>query len=155
MKTSKHSIHSAGFTLIEVMVVLAIISILAAIAMPSYRDYVIRGNLMDAANGLSATRADMERYYQDNRTYMATGAFTPPCQPAAGSLTYGKFVITCNGAGTPTATTYTLTATGSGPVAGFSFTINQAGVQATPTAIAGWNSNNCATGWIMKRGQSC
>lgn len=142
-----------GFTLIEVLTVVAIIGILSAVAIPSYRDYVLRGRLMDGVNGLTSLRADMERYYQDNRTYEATGSFTPPCQQPATGVVFGTFTISCSAA--PTATTYTLMATGSGATAGFAFSINQAGVQATPNSITGWNSNNCSTGWILRRGQSC
>ena len=69
---------SQGFTLIELMITVAIVAILAAIAYPNYRNYVIRGQLVDATQGLSAVRANMERYYQDNRSYLAVGAFNPP-----------------------------------------------------------------------------
>ena len=51
-----------GFTLIEVMVTVAIVGILSMIAYPSYRDYVLRGHLVDATNGLSTVRAQMERH---------------------------------------------------------------------------------------------
>ena len=46
---------AGGFTLIEVMVTVAIVAILAAIAYPSYRDYVLRGRLVDATTGLAET----------------------------------------------------------------------------------------------------
>lgn len=143
---------SSGFTLIEVMVVIAIIGILAAVALPIYRDHILRGQLVDATNLLSAGRANMERYYQDNRTYAAVGTTaTPPC---ASSPTLGKFTLTCTGSGAPTATSYLLTATGSGPVAGFSFTVDPTGVQATPAVgVAGWNTST--TCWITKKGQTC
>ena len=77
-----------GFTLIELMVTVAIVAMLVAIAYPSYRNYVIRGQLTNATNGLSAVSANMERYFQDNRTYLAANGFTPPCATAA---TYGTF----------------------------------------------------------------
>ena len=66
---------SQGFTLLELMIVVAIVAILTTIAYPNYRDYVIRGQLVDATQGLSAVRANMERYFQDNRTYQPIGAF--------------------------------------------------------------------------------
>src|SRR6195952_463946 len=94
-----------GFTLIEVMITVAIVAILAAVALPSYRDYILRGQLVDATNLLAAGRANMERYFQDNRTYAAvtTPALYPPCHaniPVA-QRTQGAFVLTCTT--TPTA----------------------------------------------------
>jgi type IV pilus assembly protein PilE len=53
-----------GFTLIEVMVVVAIIAILAAIAIPNYADYVTRSKVTDAVSGLSEMRVRMEQYFQ-------------------------------------------------------------------------------------------
>jgi len=97
-----------GFTLIELMVAVAIVAILSAIAYPSYRNYVLRGQLVNATNGLSSLQANMERYYQDNRTYMSTGTFTSPCLTAA---PVGTFQLSCSAG--PTATTFTLQALGS------------------------------------------
>ncbi|HTS84956.1 MAG TPA: prepilin-type N-terminal cleavage/methylation domain-containing protein, partial [Usitatibacter sp.] len=57
-----------GFTLIEVMIVVAIIAILAAIAVPSYQDYVTRGRIIEATGGLGDARNKMEQYFQDNRS---------------------------------------------------------------------------------------
>src|ERR1700722_11706839 len=89
----RHS-RSQGFTLIELMITVAIVAILAAIAIPNYRDYVIRGQLVDATQALAAVRANMERYFQDNRTYLAIAgppAFTPPCTAAI--VVYGHFNV--------------------------------------------------------------
>jgi len=135
---------SKGFTLIELMIVVVIIGILSAIAVPSYRDYVLRGYLVDATTALSSLRARMEQHFQDNRSYASVTGFPSPCV----SSTVGKFNITC----TPTATTYTATATGTGPVAGFTFTIDQQNSQAT-TASA-WPSSTGAC-WITKKGGTC
>jgi len=135
-----------GFTLIELMIVVVIISILAAVALPSYRDYVLRGQLVDATTLLSTTRADMERYYQDNRRYTAVGAFTPPCP-----RTLNNFTVTCSALADQS---FTLTATGAGPVAGFSYTIDHRDARTTATLGASWTGApaNC---WVMKKGQTC
>lgn len=140
-----------GFTLIEVMVTVAIIGILSAVAYPSYRDYVLRGQLVDATNGLSTLRAQMERHFQDNRSYATVGAFTTPCAGAAETRTFNNFVVSCSG--TPTDTAFTLQAVGSGPANGFTFTVTQQDVRATTAAPTGWNT--CATGWMTKKGQTC
>ncbi len=144
-------LHSQGFTLIEVMVTVAIIAILAAVAVPSYSAYIMRGHLAEAVNGLAAVRAQMERHYQDNRSYATVGTFTTPCAAAAATRTFGNFVVSCSG--TPDATTFALQAVGSGPANGFTFTINQADVRATTAAATGWNT--CADKWLMKKGQTC
>ena len=121
------------------------------VALPSYRDYILRGHLVDASNGLATIRAQMERHFQDNRSYATVGTFTTPCAAAAATRTFNLFVVSCSG--TPTATAFTLQAVGSGNVNGFTFTITEADVRATAAAPTGWNT--CATGWMLKKGQVC
>ena len=58
-----------GFSLIELLVAVAIVSILASIAIPGYRDYVRRGKLAEAYTNLASQRVKMEQFYQDTRTY--------------------------------------------------------------------------------------
>jgi type IV pilus assembly protein PilE len=155
--------NAGGFTLIELMVTVAIVAILTAIAYPSYRNYVIRGQLVNATNGLSAVQANMERYFQDNRTYLAANGFTPPCSTAT---TYGTFTVSCPATltnppaiaaftgTTLTATSYQLQAVGSGNTVGFAFFIDyQSNEASTVTAAvpSGWT--NCTTGWETKAGQ--
>ncbi|MDM0075146.1 type IV pilin protein [Variovorax sp. J2P1-59] len=147
---------SEGFTLIEVMITVAIIGILAAVAYPSYTDYVRRGQVVEATNALATMRANMERHFQDNRTYDTVGTFTSPCEVDASARTFGNFVISCTDAGAPSATAYVLTATGSGPVSGAAYTINQVNARGTtgvPTG-SGWTSS-CTSAWILKKGQAC
>ena len=147
--TSRRTRRSLGFTLIELMITLAIVAILAALAYPSYRNYVIRGQVVQATNGLSAVSANMERYFQDNRTYLAANGFTPPCATPA---VYGTFTVSCPNV--LTATTYTLQALGSASTNGFTYTIDQAGTQVsnvTAPAPSAWILN-CPSTWETKEG---
>src|SRR5258708_6947981 len=59
----------AGFTLIEVMIVVAIVGVLAAIALPNYSDYVKRSKIIEATSVLSDLRVRYEQFFLDNRTY--------------------------------------------------------------------------------------
>lgn len=61
-----------GFTMVELMIVLAIIAILAAIAIPSYRHYVVRANRTEASKTLSDLAAREERFYYSNNVYTGT-----------------------------------------------------------------------------------
>jgi prepilin-type N-terminal cleavage/methylation domain-containing protein len=152
--------HSRGFTLIEIMITVAIIGVLAAIAIPTYQDYVRRGYVVDGTNALATTRADMERYFQDNRTYeKVSDTILPPCHAdvTAAKRTFGNFVVTCAGDNGLKPTTFTLTATGSGPANGVVYTVNEQNIRATtgmPTAWSGWTTT-CETSWIVKKGQAC
>jgi prepilin-type N-terminal cleavage/methylation domain-containing protein len=144
---------AAGFTLIELMVTVTIVAILAAIAVPSYRNYVIRGQLTDATNGLSAMRANMERYYQDNRQYTNLAGTTWPCT-TANLPSSTNFTFSCvNTVASPPS--YQLKAVGTaGQLQGFTYYVDNTGLMsttvATPPAPSGWAS--CSTGWVTKQG---
>jgi prepilin-type N-terminal cleavage/methylation domain-containing protein len=152
MKDTSTFAKARGFTLVELMVAVGIVAMLAAIAYPSYRNYVLRGQLVDATNGLSALRANMERYFQDNRTYNSTGTFTSPCLVAATSLVVGSFQLSCTS--TPSNTAFQLQAAGSGSTNGFIFYVDQTGAQSTTVVgVSGWG--NCPSAWVTKAGQTC
>lgn len=146
---------AAGFTLIELMIAVAIVGILAAIALPVYSDYVMRGKLVDATNDLSSMRALMEQSYQDNRTYVGAAVCVTATLNAANLLlsARSKFNISC---GTPTATTYTLTASGvtGTATAGAVYAVDQTGTRSS-TVPTNWGTTTSATCWIMKRGGTC
>lgn len=141
----QHLKRHSGFTLIELMVTIAIIGILAAIAVPAYSDYVMRGNIPEATTGLASMRVRLEQYYQDNRDYGSTNAGCGVANPNAGR----NFDIRCVSAD-GTNQTYLLTATGRGSMNGFSYTINQSGTQGS--TAWGVTSTTC---WITKKGEVC
>ena len=58
-----------GFTIIELMIVVVVIAVLSAIALPSYTDYVTRSKFAEAYAHLADLRVKMEQYYLDNKRY--------------------------------------------------------------------------------------
>ncbi|OWW21746.1 type IV pilin protein [Noviherbaspirillum denitrificans] len=138
---------STGFTLIELMVAVAIVAILAAVALPSYSNYVMRGRIPQATNNLATMRVKLEQYFQDNRTYIgACAAGTVAPLPTSDDFTY-----TCP---TLTATTYTVQAAGTGKMSGFTYTIDQENTKTTTAVPAGWGTAPIAC-WVTKKGGVC
>jgi len=141
MKTVK------GFTLIEVMIVVAIVAILAAIALPSYSEHTRRAKITEATSQLADLRVRMEQHFMDNRTYQGTGT---GCGVTMPTTTTKYFTLSC---AAPTASTYTITATGSGDMSGFTYTINDQNVRATTAVPTNWTAkSNC---WVIKKGGMC
>lgn len=138
----QHCDQQTGFTLIELMIVVAVIGILAAIAIPNYSQYVKRGKAAEATSNLATLRVKMEQYFQDNRTYIG-GA----CAPTSGAQ---YFTYTCSV--TPTATAYTLKATGitAQGMANFEFTLDQSNAKTSK-----FDGTDGATCWLTKKGGTC
>ncbi|HJV82084.1 type IV pilin protein, partial [Noviherbaspirillum sp.] len=127
----QRSASGTGFTLIELMVTVAIIAILAAIAVPSYHNYVTTGKIPQATNNLASMRVKLEQFYQDNRTYVgACAAGTVAPLPTSDNFTYSCPTLTD--------TTYTVQAAGTGPMAGFTYKIDQANNKTTTAVPSGW-----------------
>lgn len=139
-----------GFTLIEVMIVVAIIAILASIAMPSYNRYLQRGKAQEATTTLSDLRVKLEQSFQDNRRYDNYVAADCDLLSGGGSAVAGTkyFTYVC----TTAANTYTLTATGVAgqDMTGYSYTIDQNNTKTSTTPDGG--GGNC---WVTKAGQPC
>ncbi len=147
---------SAGFTLIEVMIVIAIIAILTAVALPSYTRHVQRGRLTEATAKLSDMRTRLEVFFQDNRKYgtSGTGCGTPV---AASNSNY--FTFTCYLAADPAVTTqaddqsYVVHAIGTGAMAGFEYTVDQAGAKQTRSFVGA--SALPVSCWMIRVGAPC
>ena len=106
-----------GFTLIELMITVAIVAILAAVALPSYQSYVMRSKRADAKNALLDLATRQERYFSIYNQYTndpvllgyGTGATFPIQVVISGSNNYELSIV-----GTPTATAFTARATPKG-----------------------------------------
>ena len=143
---------TAGFTLIELMIAVAIVAILASVGYPAYTDYVRRGQVPEAFAALSDYRVKMENYFQDNKNYGVDGN----CANGTNAPSWSNFIpnnaknftFSC----TSTATTYKLTATGvSGNVVGHEYTVDDKNQQRTVKFKGADSGKGC---WLQK-GSEC
>ena len=134
-----------GFSLVEVMVTIAIVGILSAIALPSYRDYITRSRLGEAFSALATVQPNAEQFWSNTRSFANFDTASNVFPAATANFTYAL-----SGA---TASTYVVTATGRGNSTGFVYTIDQQGNRATTGVPSGWTSN--ATCWVDRKGGTC
>jgi type IV pilus assembly protein PilE len=101
-------VHNRGFSLIELMVTVAIVAILAAVAYPAYQNHVVKTRRAAAQACLLELAQFMERYYATNLTYIGATLPNTACRSdLAAHYTFGF-------SGNPTATAFTLQATAQG-----------------------------------------
>jgi type IV pilus assembly protein PilE len=135
--------YSAGFTLIELMIAVAIVAILASIGYPAYTEQVQKTRRADAMSVLLEAANALERYYTAHGTY--TGIATtdyPGKSPVDGSETYYSIAPALGGGGT----SYTLTATRSGSQATDKcgeLTLTNTGARGVTSADAGVTADDC------------
>jgi len=135
-----------GFTLVELMIVVAIVSILASIAVPAYNNYVLRGKLTEAMTELAGMRVKLEQYYQDYRNYGTSACgVTSPTAPAVKYFTYTCTLGASDQSYTAVATGISAQGTGD-----FIYTIDQNNNKSTE--IANGAPSNC---WARKEDGSC
>jgi type IV pilus assembly protein PilE len=150
MYANKHRPHGSarGFSLIELMIVVAVVAILASLAVTSYRRYVMRANRTEARIALLSVQAAQEKFFLQNNGYATTMATVLAAPPAglgiglsAGGVTpSGNYTISFSAA---TANTYTLQAVATGPqtsdtAACLTFTINEQGTRTPADSTGCW-----------------
>jgi type IV pilus assembly protein PilE len=147
-----------GFTLLEIVITVAVVAIVAAIALPNYADYVTRSKIVEATSSLSDMRVRLEQYFADNRKYPLECIASAPGSAPSGKIhlpaASKNFTVTCALA----ATTYTVAATGDAAqgMAGFAYTIDEANNRRTTSLPAGWaGAGATSTCWVNRKSGAC
>jgi type IV pilus assembly protein PilA len=130
-----------GFTLIELMIVVAIIGILAAVALPAYQDYTKRAKLSEVVLAASACRTTISEVYQTGSLTTAPGANNWGCESSAQSSKYVKQVATSD------VGVITVTATGIDATNIDDKTIDLSPTSSSGTAITAYSQGTVVGGW--------
>jgi len=145
-----------GFTLIEIMVVIGIIAILAAVAVPQYRNYIMRGKIAEATSQLSASRVKLEQWFQDNRSYCANSASCPGACPASAfpDVNSAKYFTYADN-NSCTTSAYKITASGvaNQGMSGFTYTIDQSNAKTSQASL--WGISTTVNCWVLRQDGSC
>jgi len=142
---------AAGFTLIELMITVAIIAILTVIAYPSYRQYVLKSHRVDAKTALLDLAARQERYYTLQNIYTSApvalgyGAASFPVAVQTGNQSYYTLNVTAvnNAASVPTYSATAAPTTLQQADACGTYTINQLGQQGNTGLASNTTSAQC------------
>ena len=134
-----------AFTLLEMMVTLAIVAVLGAIALPMYGQHVVRSAVAEGTSRLAEARVKMEQWYLDRRTYEGACADGAKVLPSS----VKNWAFTCEAS----AAAYTITAKGSGRASGFEYTVDQTDARKTVAAPDGWGT--CGVKWLTRKGEAC
>jgi len=150
-RTKRHTMRAChqrptnGFTLIELMITVAIVAVIAVIALPSFRGQILKSHRTDAKVTLSETAQRLERCYTEFNTYLYNATSAPGCPRTADLASQSEYygftlVVAASGL------TYTLTATATGGQLDDknckTFTLKQTGDEASTNA-SNAASNNC------------
>ena len=135
-----------GFSLVELMVALAIAAVIAAFALPAYRDHTLRSYLPEMGSRLQLSALRLEQYYQDHRSYLNGTQCGVSLSPSE------HFAYHC--ASSSDGQSFLITATGLAAMAEFSYTINHQGQTRTVLLPERWGTTprDC---WVMKPGVVC
>lgn len=117
---------NSGFTLVELMITIAIVGILSAVALPAYDNYVVQSKIPESFKVMTEFALKMEQSYQDNNNY--GGVNCSIASPTSDNYTYA---CTTNSVGQG----FTIESTGVNKLAGYSFSLTEAEVKTTLSFI--------------------
>ena len=143
------SYFSKGFSLIELMIALAVAAIIAAVTVPAYQDHMLRARIPDATSTMSALALRLEQHYQDHREYGTTANGCAVAMP-----THQFFTFQCVAENGGQSFLLTASGQGSGRISEFTFTLDQNGNARTTKLPEAWGTTP-ATCWITKRNATC
>lgn len=133
----------AGFTLIELMVTVAVVAVLASITYPSFAGFVVRSKVPSGLVALTVLSMRMEQVYQDTGRYGAGGCGATPGPVKDFEI---SCTLTSDGQG------FTATATGQGMLRGYRYAIDN---DSRKTTLAHPNGVPATACWTIKGGASC